>query len=172
MILNTLLQTSTVHVILHRVCACVRSQVRAPEGDSRGLLWVLDEEMVTPGSTESTVLERVCQSFSGTGTSVWFWPSPVTFDHTLPHLSARLLLSAPVRAASAVWDRSPDGFRSSPLWSLRLVQSGPEQSVCAERQLAAAELLNVREHRWSFTLSHGHFQTRAFPHTQFWRKSY
>ncbi|XP_056117414.1 unconventional myosin-XVIIIb-like isoform X3 [Rhinichthys klamathensis goyatoka] len=41
-------------------------QVRAPEGDSRGLLWVLDEEMVTPGSTESTVLERVCQYFSGT----------------------------------------------------------------------------------------------------------
>ncbi|ROL54073.1 Unconventional myosin-XVIIIb [Anabarilius grahami] len=40
-------------------------QVRAPEGDSRGLLWVLDEEMVTPGSTESTVLERVCQYFSG-----------------------------------------------------------------------------------------------------------
>ncbi|XP_026130318.1 unconventional myosin-XVIIIb-like isoform X1 [Carassius auratus] len=41
-------------------------QVRGPEGDSRGLLWVLDEEMVTPGSTESTVLERVCQFFSGT----------------------------------------------------------------------------------------------------------
>ncbi|XP_016132795.1 unconventional myosin-XVIIIb-like [Sinocyclocheilus grahami] len=41
-------------------------QVRGPEGDSRGLLWVLDEEMVTPGSTESTVLERVCQYFSGT----------------------------------------------------------------------------------------------------------
>uniref|UniRef100_A0A8C1NJP3 Myosin XVIIIB n=1 Tax=Cyprinus carpio TaxID=7962 RepID=A0A8C1NJP3_CYPCA len=40
--------------------------VRGPEGDSRGLLWVLDEEMVTPGSTESTVLERVCQNFSGT----------------------------------------------------------------------------------------------------------
>uniref|UniRef100_A0A8C1NGU6 Myosin XVIIIB n=1 Tax=Cyprinus carpio TaxID=7962 RepID=A0A8C1NGU6_CYPCA len=38
--------------------------VRGPEGDSRGLLWVLDEEMVTPGSTESTVLERVCQNFS------------------------------------------------------------------------------------------------------------
>ncbi|KAL1266200.1 hypothetical protein QQF64_001875 [Cirrhinus molitorella] len=41
-------------------------QVRGPEGDSRGLLWVLDEEMVTPGSTESSVLERVCQYFSGT----------------------------------------------------------------------------------------------------------
>ncbi|XP_058644724.1 unconventional myosin-XVIIIb-like isoform X2 [Onychostoma macrolepis] len=41
-------------------------QVRGPEGDSRGLLWVLDEEMITPGSTESTVLERVCQYFSGT----------------------------------------------------------------------------------------------------------
>ncbi|XP_051539744.1 unconventional myosin-XVIIIb-like isoform X2 [Myxocyprinus asiaticus] len=41
-------------------------QVRGPEGDSRGLLWVLDEEMVTPGSTESLVLERVCQYFSGT----------------------------------------------------------------------------------------------------------
>ncbi|XP_051973250.1 unconventional myosin-XVIIIb-like isoform X1 [Xyrauchen texanus] len=41
-------------------------QVRGSEGDSRGLLWVLDEEMVTPGSTESSVLERVCQYFSGT----------------------------------------------------------------------------------------------------------
>ncbi|XP_030625348.1 unconventional myosin-XVIIIb [Chanos chanos] len=39
-------------------------QVRGPEGDCCGLLWVLDEEMVTPGSTESTVLERVCQFFS------------------------------------------------------------------------------------------------------------
>ncbi|KAJ8400053.1 hypothetical protein AAFF_G00400920 [Aldrovandia affinis] len=41
-------------------------QVRAAEGDPRGLLWVLDEEMVTPGSTENTVLERVCQYFSET----------------------------------------------------------------------------------------------------------
>ncbi|XP_043087441.1 unconventional myosin-XVIIIb-like [Puntigrus tetrazona] len=41
-------------------------QVRGSEGDSRGLLWVLDEEMVTPGSTESAVLERLCQYFSGT----------------------------------------------------------------------------------------------------------
>nr|XP_055063633.1 unconventional myosin-XVIIIb-like isoform X1 [Misgurnus anguillicaudatus]XP_055063634.1 unconventional myosin-XVIIIb-like isoform X1 [Misgurnus anguillicaudatus] len=41
-------------------------QVRGPEGDARGLLWVLDEEMITPGSTESTVLERVCQYFGGT----------------------------------------------------------------------------------------------------------
>lgn len=42
-------------------------QVRGTEGDSRGLLWVLDEEMLTHGSTENTVLERVCQHFSGTG---------------------------------------------------------------------------------------------------------
>uniref|UniRef100_A0A3B4DM81 Myosin motor domain-containing protein n=1 Tax=Pygocentrus nattereri TaxID=42514 RepID=A0A3B4DM81_PYGNA len=41
-------------------------QVRGPEGDSRGLLWVLDEEMVTPGSTENTVLERICQYFGDT----------------------------------------------------------------------------------------------------------
>ncbi|KAI7793466.1 putative unconventional myosin-XVIIIb, partial [Triplophysa rosa] len=41
-------------------------QVRGAEGDRRGLLWVLDEEMLTPGSTENAVLERVCQHFSGT----------------------------------------------------------------------------------------------------------
>ncbi|KAK6316196.1 hypothetical protein J4Q44_G00137200 [Coregonus suidteri] len=41
-------------------------QVRGAEGDPRGLLWVLDEEMVTPGSTENTVLERVCQYYSST----------------------------------------------------------------------------------------------------------
>ncbi|XP_036450276.1 unconventional myosin-XVIIIb-like isoform X2 [Colossoma macropomum] len=41
-------------------------QVRGPEGDSRGLLWVLDEEMATPGSTENTVLERICQYFRDT----------------------------------------------------------------------------------------------------------
>ncbi|XP_061118612.1 unconventional myosin-XVIIIb-like isoform X2 [Conger conger] len=41
-------------------------QVRAAEGDPRGLLWVLDEEMATPGSTENTVLERVCQYFGET----------------------------------------------------------------------------------------------------------
>eukprot|EP00066_Takifugu_rubripes_P013892 XP_011603158.1 PREDICTED: unconventional myosin-XVIIIb [Takifugu rubripes] len=41
-------------------------QVRAADGDPRGLLWVLDEEMVTPGSNENSALERVCQYFSGT----------------------------------------------------------------------------------------------------------
>ncbi|XP_072515670.1 unconventional myosin-XVIIIb-like [Salminus brasiliensis] len=41
-------------------------QVRGPEGDSRGLLWVLDEEMSTPGFTENAVLERICQYFSDT----------------------------------------------------------------------------------------------------------
>nr|XP_046231592.1 unconventional myosin-XVIIIb-like isoform X2 [Scatophagus argus] len=39
-------------------------QVRVADGDPRGLLWVLDEEMVTPGSSENTVLERVCQYYS------------------------------------------------------------------------------------------------------------
>lgn len=41
-------------------------QVRGPEVDSRGLLWVLDEELSTAGSSESVVLERVCQYFSST----------------------------------------------------------------------------------------------------------
>lgn len=47
-------------------CAGI-SKVRAADGDPRGLLWVLDEEMVTPGSNENSVLERVCQYFSGAG---------------------------------------------------------------------------------------------------------
>ncbi|XP_059213270.1 unconventional myosin-XVIIIb-like [Centropristis striata] len=41
-------------------------QVRAADGDPRGLLWVLDEEMVTPSSSENSVLERVCQYYSNT----------------------------------------------------------------------------------------------------------
>ncbi|KAK3521819.1 hypothetical protein QTP70_018550 [Hemibagrus guttatus] len=41
-------------------------QVRGTEGDSRGLLWVLDEELVTPNSSENTVLERICHYFSDT----------------------------------------------------------------------------------------------------------
>ncbi|XP_049325011.1 unconventional myosin-XVIIIb-like [Astyanax mexicanus] len=41
-------------------------QVRGPEGDSRGLLWVLDEDMSTPGLTESAPLERICGYFSET----------------------------------------------------------------------------------------------------------
>ncbi|XP_062870725.1 unconventional myosin-XVIIIb-like isoform X2 [Trichomycterus rosablanca] len=41
-------------------------QVRGPDGDSRGLLWVLDEEMLTPNSSENIVLERICQYFSDT----------------------------------------------------------------------------------------------------------
>uniref|UniRef100_A0A3B4BCI7 Myosin motor domain-containing protein n=1 Tax=Periophthalmus magnuspinnatus TaxID=409849 RepID=A0A3B4BCI7_9GOBI len=39
------------------------------DGDPRGLLWVLDEEMVTPGSSESSALERVCLYYSNTGTT-------------------------------------------------------------------------------------------------------
>ncbi|XP_072570134.1 unconventional myosin-XVIIIb isoform X2 [Paramormyrops kingsleyae] len=39
-------------------------QLRAAEDDPRGLLWVLDEEMITPGSTETNVLQRACQYFS------------------------------------------------------------------------------------------------------------
>ncbi|KAF7701100.1 unconventional myosin-XVIIIb-like isoform X2 [Silurus meridionalis] len=41
-------------------------QVRGQEGDSRGLLWVLDEELVTPNSSENTVLEKICHNFSDT----------------------------------------------------------------------------------------------------------
>ncbi|XP_041666015.1 unconventional myosin-XVIIIb-like isoform X2 [Cheilinus undulatus] len=41
-------------------------QVRAADGDPRGLLWVLDEEMVTPASSENGALERVCQYYSNT----------------------------------------------------------------------------------------------------------
>ncbi|XP_030292095.1 unconventional myosin-XVIIIb isoform X3 [Sparus aurata] len=41
-------------------------QVRAADGDPRGLLWVLDEEMVAPGSNENNALERVCQYYSNT----------------------------------------------------------------------------------------------------------
>ncbi|XP_067339392.1 unconventional myosin-XVIIIb-like isoform X1 [Channa argus] len=41
-------------------------QVRAADGDPRGLLWVLDEEMVTPASSENSVLARVCQYYSNT----------------------------------------------------------------------------------------------------------
>ncbi|XP_029108765.1 unconventional myosin-XVIIIb [Scleropages formosus] len=41
-------------------------QLRAAEGDARGLLWVLDEETMTPGSTESAVLDRVCRYFGDT----------------------------------------------------------------------------------------------------------
>ncbi|XP_055010119.1 unconventional myosin-XVIIIb [Boleophthalmus pectinirostris] len=41
-------------------------QIRAADGDPRGLLWVLDEEMVTPASNESSALERVCQYYSST----------------------------------------------------------------------------------------------------------
>uniref|UniRef100_A0A8C4DI61 Myosin motor domain-containing protein n=1 Tax=Dicentrarchus labrax TaxID=13489 RepID=A0A8C4DI61_DICLA len=41
-------------------------QVRAADGDPRGLLWVLDEEMVTPASSENSAVERVCQYYSNT----------------------------------------------------------------------------------------------------------
>ncbi|XP_017287758.1 unconventional myosin-XVIIIb isoform X2 [Kryptolebias marmoratus] len=41
-------------------------QVRAADGDPRGLLWVLDEEMVTPASSENGTVERVCQYYSNT----------------------------------------------------------------------------------------------------------
>lgn len=43
------------------------SKVRAADGDPRGLLWVLDEEMVMPGSSENSALQRVCQYYSNTG---------------------------------------------------------------------------------------------------------
>ncbi|KAM7392340.1 hypothetical protein PAMA_007450 [Pampus argenteus] len=41
-------------------------QVRAADGDPRGLLWVLDEEMLTPASSENEALQRVCQYYSNT----------------------------------------------------------------------------------------------------------
>lgn len=42
-------------------------QVRTADGDFRGLLWALDVEMVTPASSESAALERVCQHYGNTG---------------------------------------------------------------------------------------------------------
>uniref|UniRef100_A0A3Q2U147 Unconventional myosin-XVIIIb n=1 Tax=Fundulus heteroclitus TaxID=8078 RepID=A0A3Q2U147_FUNHE len=56
--------SSTVYLILH-LWLC--SQVRAADENPRGLLWVLDEEMVTPASCESAALERVCRYYSNTG---------------------------------------------------------------------------------------------------------
>uniref|UniRef100_A0A3B5MPJ2 Myosin motor domain-containing protein n=1 Tax=Xiphophorus couchianus TaxID=32473 RepID=A0A3B5MPJ2_9TELE len=47
------------------------AQVRAADGDLRGLLWVLDEEMVTPSSCESAALQRVCQYYSNTVLVPW-----------------------------------------------------------------------------------------------------
>ncbi|XP_034048963.1 unconventional myosin-XVIIIb-like isoform X2 [Thalassophryne amazonica] len=41
-------------------------QVRSIDETPRGLLWVLDEEMGTPASSENSVLERVCQYYSNT----------------------------------------------------------------------------------------------------------
>ncbi|KAM7368559.1 hypothetical protein PAMP_012891 [Pampus punctatissimus] len=41
-------------------------QVRVADEDPRGLLWVLDEEMLTPASSENEALERVCQYYSNT----------------------------------------------------------------------------------------------------------
>ncbi|KAM9841620.1 unconventional myosin-XVIIIb [Aulostomus maculatus] len=41
-------------------------QVRAADTDPRGLLWLLDEEMVTPGSSENSALERLCQYYINT----------------------------------------------------------------------------------------------------------
>ncbi|XP_026153200.1 unconventional myosin-XVIIIb isoform X2 [Mastacembelus armatus] len=41
-------------------------QVRAADGDPRGLLWVLDEEMVAPASSENSTVERVCQNYTST----------------------------------------------------------------------------------------------------------
>lgn len=49
-----------------RVCVCL-FQVRAADEDRRGLLWVLDEEMVTPASCENRAVERVCQYYSNMG---------------------------------------------------------------------------------------------------------
>ncbi|XP_069038059.1 unconventional myosin-XVIIIb isoform X2 [Lepisosteus oculatus] len=41
-------------------------QVRSANGAPQGLLWVLDEEVLTPGSSEAAVLERVCSYFGDT----------------------------------------------------------------------------------------------------------
>ncbi len=65
---NTKLYTTLYIYIYMCVCVCVCVfKVRAADGDPRGLLWVLDEEMVTPASSENSALERVCQYYSNTG---------------------------------------------------------------------------------------------------------
>ncbi|XP_036384413.1 unconventional myosin-XVIIIb-like [Megalops cyprinoides] len=106
-------------------------QVRATEGDPRGLLWVLDEEMVTPGSTESTVLERVCQYFGETGT-VRQCEQPLQCE------IAHLLGSDPVRYDLSGWfglvQHNPSALNASSLLqnsSIGVVKSlfGPRASV-------------------------------------------
>ncbi|XP_061553555.1 unconventional myosin-XVIIIb-like isoform X7 [Phycodurus eques] len=42
------------------------TQVRAAGDTPRGLLWALDEEMLTPASSEGVALERVCRHYSNT----------------------------------------------------------------------------------------------------------
>ncbi|MBN3306909.1 MY18B protein, partial [Amia calva] len=50
----------------HECSSMSLSQVRSAEGAARGLLWVLDEEVLTPGSTEAIVLDRVCAHYPET----------------------------------------------------------------------------------------------------------
>ncbi|XP_061656230.1 unconventional myosin-XVIIIb-like isoform X2 [Phyllopteryx taeniolatus] len=42
------------------------TQVRAAGDSPRGLLWALDEEMLTPASSEGVAMERVCRHYSNT----------------------------------------------------------------------------------------------------------
>uniref|UniRef100_A0AAR2KW74 Myosin motor domain-containing protein n=1 Tax=Pygocentrus nattereri TaxID=42514 RepID=A0AAR2KW74_PYGNA len=80
-------------------------QVRGPEGDSRGLLWVLDEEMVTPGSTENTVLERIFQHHSGEmkKSHIYCYTSVRQCEQPLQCEIAHLMGSDPVRYDLSGW---------------------------------------------------------------------
>uniref|UniRef100_A0A674EA86 Myosin XVIIIB n=1 Tax=Salmo trutta TaxID=8032 RepID=A0A674EA86_SALTR len=101
-------------------------QVRGAEGDPRGLLWVLDEEMVTPGSTENTVLERVCQYYSSTVRQC---------EQPLQCEVSHLMGSDPVRYDLTGWfslvQNNPSALNAISLSTLRPVKAlfGPRASV-------------------------------------------
>lgn len=39
----------------------------SPRADRKGLLWILDEEVLTPGSGDSTAFDRLCSYFATKG---------------------------------------------------------------------------------------------------------
>lgn len=127
-----------------------KPKVRAADEDQRGLLWVLDEEMVTSGSSENRALERVCQYYSNTGKHTHTQSSEYHVCELFKMLTLyqlcmyRILYvypySASVWAATPVWGEPPDGLWPGPLWPDWMVWSDSEQPIISQCNLSATEL--------------------------------
>uniref|UniRef100_A0A8C5UL79 Myosin motor domain-containing protein n=1 Tax=Malurus cyaneus samueli TaxID=2593467 RepID=A0A8C5UL79_9PASS len=113
----------------------------SPGAACRGLLWILDEEVLVPGSGDGTTFERLCSYFTTKGPNQEgelgsVWPPSITIwcEQTLHFEICHRLGTAPVRYDLTGWV-SKAKFNLSAQNAIQVLQNSTREVLAAVREL-------------------------------------